>query len=157
MKVVVALVAGLLFGSGLLLSGMADPARVLAFLDLAAGSSPLLALTMAAAIAVAAPAFWLARRRGQALDGTPVSPLNRAPIDTRLVGGSVVFGIGWGLSGICPAPGLLLAAARVPGGEIFLIGLVVGIYAVDSIAQRRAEASRLQCAGPENGLNPHAS
>lgn len=156
MRVLIALAAGLLFGSGLLLSGMADPGRVLSFLDVAAGSSPLLALTMAAAIAVAAPAFWLARQRSRALDGTPVSPVNRAPIDARLVGGSVLFGIGWGLSGICPAPGVLLAAAGIPGAETFLIGLVVGIYAVDSIAQRRAEASRLQCAGPDDSLNPQA-
>ncbi|MCO6058108.1 YeeE/YedE family protein [Pseudomonas sp. MOB-449] len=103
-----AFLAGLLFGLGLLLAGMANPAKVLAFLDLAGAWDPSLALVMAGAIAVALPAFTLARRLPRSWLGQPMQlPARRGP-DPRLIGGSLLFGVGWGIAGICPGPALVL-------------------------------------------------
>jgi uncharacterized membrane protein YedE/YeeE len=123
------LVAGLLFGSGLVISGMTDPQRVLAFLDVFGHWNPALALTMGGAIAVAAPAFWLLRRRGTTLVGEFVRlPVSRR-VDVRLLAGSAIFGVGWGLSGICPGPGLLLLTTGATPAIVFVLGLAAGIYA----------------------------
>jgi uncharacterized membrane protein YedE/YeeE len=155
MSAVFALVAGLLFGSGLLLSGMADPANVTAFLDLGGAWSPTLAFTMVGAIAVALPAFAVARRRGRSLRGAPITPVQPTRIDPRLIWGSALFGLGWGLTGICPGPGLLLAAQNVPNAAVFLVGLVVGIYAVDSLPARSDTANR-QGHADRDGTTSHA-
>ncbi len=137
MTALVALIAGLLFGGGLLLSGMTDPANVLAFLDVGGHWSPSLAFTMAAAIAIALPAFASARRTGRSLRGAAVRISNLRPIDGPLVWGSSLFGIGWGLSGVCPGPGLILVATGAPHAIVFAIGYIVGVYAVDSLSIRR--------------------
>ena len=108
MKFLTALFAGVLFGAGLLLSGMTDPANVLGFLDFFGTWRPQLALVMAAAVCVTAPAFLYVRRRGQSARGEPVALPDRRRIDTPLIVGATLFGIGWGLSGICPGPGIVL-------------------------------------------------
>ena len=101
-----AFVAGLLFGLGLLLAGMADPAKVLAFLDLAGAWDPSLAFVMGGGIGAALIPFTLARRRQQSLTGCPMQlPAKREP-DRALVIGSLIFGIGWGIAGYCPGPAL---------------------------------------------------
>lgn len=125
-----AFASGLLFGGGLVLSGMTDPANILAFLDVGGAWNPALALVMASAIAVAAPAFFLARRRQRALAAaTPGAvPAARRPVDRRLVAGSLVFGVGWGLSGICPGPGLLLAASGSGGALVFAAAMAAGMW-----------------------------
>jgi len=133
-----ALLAGLLFGTGLLLSGMTDPANVLGFLDFACDWRPGLAWTMAGAIAVAGPAFAVVRHHGRSLRGLGLRTTDRRTIDRSLLLGSAVFGIGWGLSGICPGPAVILLANGVPGASIFAISLIVGIYAADSFAARLA-------------------
>jgi uncharacterized membrane protein YedE/YeeE len=137
MTALFALVAGLLFGGGLLLSGMTDPANVLAFLDVGGQWSPSLAFTMAAAISVALPAFAFARRTGRSLRGVTLDATDRARIDGSLIWGSSLFGIGWGLSGVCPGPGIILVATGAPHAIVFAIGYVVGVYAVDSLSIRR--------------------
>jgi uncharacterized membrane protein YedE/YeeE len=124
-----ALVAGLLFGSGLLLSGMSNPATVLAFLDVAGDWNPALAFTMAGAILVAAPAFHIVRRSHRSLLGADVRLPDRTRIDSPLVIGSTVFGLGWGLSGICPGPGLLLLATGTREAITFMACVVVGTLA----------------------------
>src|SRR5438445_9519194 len=96
--------AGLLFGIGLLVSGMVSPAKVLGFLDLAGKWDPSLALVMAGAIAVGAPAFLLASKRTLTVLGTPMVLPDARHIDRRLVLGSLAFGVGWGLAGFCPGP-----------------------------------------------------
>jgi hypothetical protein len=96
---------GLLFGLGLCLSGMTNAARVLAFLDLAGAWDPSLAFVMGGAIVVAFPAFRLAARRDRTLAGGPIDWPTARAIDGRLLGGSLLFGVGWALVGLCPGPG----------------------------------------------------
>lgn len=128
MKALTALCAGLLFGAGLLLSGMADPANVLAFLDIAGEWNPALALTMGGAIAVAAPAFYFRRRRAGRVAGGSATGTPHAGIDRHLVGGAAIFGSGWGLSGICPGPGLLLLTTFAPGAFVFVAAMLAGMF-----------------------------
>jgi uncharacterized membrane protein YedE/YeeE len=121
------LLAGLVFGLGLLVSGMADPAKVLGFLDLAGRWDPSLAMVMAGAVGAALPAFALARRRTHSLLGAPMRlPAARA-IDRRLVGGSLLFGIGWGIAGFCPGPGLVALGMGEPKALVFVLAMLAGM------------------------------
>jgi uncharacterized membrane protein YedE/YeeE len=124
-----ALLAGALFGTGLLISRMYDPQRVLSFLDVAGRWNPALALTLVGAIVAAAPAFWYVRTRKQDLHHTPVELPDRFKIDRSLVVGSSLFGIGWGLSGICPGPGLVLLTGLSLPAFTFFGGVIVGLFA----------------------------
>ena len=105
-RVFAALIAGLLFGLGLTISGMINPAKVLGFLDLAGHWDPSLAFVMGAAIPGAAAGFALARRRGTPLWAPAFAGPTKTRVDAQLVGGAVLFGIGWGLVGYCPGPAL---------------------------------------------------
>ncbi|NKJ42163.1 MULTISPECIES: DUF6691 family protein [unclassified Novosphingobium] len=127
MKPANALFAGLVFGLGLLISGMADPARVLGFLTPLQGWNPTLAFVMGGALAVAAPLFALARRRGKALDGGILPDLPRRGVDRALIGGSVLFGLGWGLAGICPGPGIVGLALHPLQALAFLVPMALGL------------------------------
>jgi uncharacterized protein len=135
-----ALFAGLLFGTGLIVSGMTDPQNVLAFLDIAGNWNPALAVVMATAIAITAPALWLLKKRGRTLAGESCDIASRAPIDTPLVVGAVVFGIGWGMSGICPGPGLIIAAGGVPGALLFVAAMAAGMR-LSGVVLRRLGSS----------------
>lgn len=126
----IALLAGLLFGTGLILSGMTTPANVLAFLDIAGHWNPALAIVMGTAVAVAAPAFWLIRRRQHTLLGATTALTNRKPVDKTLLVGSAIFGVGWGLSGICPGPGLVIAASGSVGALVFVASMSIGMLIV---------------------------
>ncbi len=117
---------GLIFGAGLALSGMADPDRVKAFLDVAGAWNPALALVMLGAIAVAAPAFFVARRRRALLGGEIALPDTKR-IDARLVIGAGIFGLGWGLSGICPGPAVVLLGFGARGAVVFTLAIVIGL------------------------------
>lgn len=141
MKTLTAFCAGVLFGAGLLLSGMTNPANVLAFLDVAGDWNSALALTMGGAIAVAAPAFYYRRRRADGVIGGSGSNVTGAGIDRRLLAGAGIFGIGWGLSGICPGPGLVLLTTLAPGAFVFVAAMIAGMYlarraARDAIPER---------------------
>jgi len=117
---------GLVFGVGLIVAGMANPEKVLGFLDLAGAWDPSLALVMAGAIAVGSGAYALMRQRARTLLGAPVRlPVERA-IDRPLVLGSLVFGVGWGLAGICPGPALVLAGYGAMKGLVFLAAMLAG-------------------------------
>jgi len=120
------LIAGILFGAGLLLSGMTNPANVIAFLDLTGAWRPSLAFTMASAIAVALPAYAIVRARGASLRGAAVPARDRSRIDWPLLLGSAIFGVGWGLSGICPGPGVVLLAGGTAQAVAFVTGLIGG-------------------------------
>jgi uncharacterized membrane protein YedE/YeeE len=126
-KFATALVAGALFGCGLLISGMTNPANILGFLDVAGDWRPALALTMAGAILVAAPAFYFMRRRVRTLGGEGTQVPEPMRIDQRLVIGSAIFGVGWGLSGLCPGPALILLTGRSKEAIVFVASLALGM------------------------------
>ncbi len=121
-----ALLSGLLFGFGLILSGMTDPARVLAFLDVTGAWNPSLAFVMGGAVLTAIPTFAYARRHTLALSGASFPKIDRLRIDRRLIIGAVIFGLGWGLSGLCPGPALVLAASGNIGGLVFVAAIAGG-------------------------------
>jgi len=100
------LLSGLLFGAGLVVSDMINPARVIAFLDLGGDWDPTLAFVMAGALLVTFPAFAWLRRRGRSLWGGGIEATVKGRIDARLLLGSAIFGLGWGMAGICPGPAL---------------------------------------------------
>ncbi|MDR6394303.1 YeeE/YedE family protein [Herbaspirillum seropedicae] len=138
MTALTALLSGLVFGFGLLLSGMADPAKVLAFLDLAGAWDPSLMLVMAAAIAVGVPAFAHARRMKASLLGQPMQLPTARQIDRRLVLGSLVFGVGWGMAGICPGPALVLVGAGQFKGLVFVLAMLAGMLLFALLERRRS-------------------
>lgn len=123
--VVLAFVGGLLFAAGLLISGMTQPARVLAFLDLGGDWDPSLLLVMGGAWGVHAVAWQVLRRRARAWCGAPAPAMPKPVFDARLFGGAALFGVGWGLAGACPGPALLNVAS--PGGLLFVAAMMVGI------------------------------
>lgn len=137
MSVIVAALAGLLFGLGLIVSGMADPAKVQGFLDLAGAWDPSLALVMAGAIAVGLPTFALAARRRETFLGLQMQLPRSTVVDRRLVGGSLLFGIGWGLAGLCPGPALVVAGLGDAKALGFVAAMVVGM-GVFELLERRA-------------------
>ncbi len=126
---------GLLFGLGLLLSGMTDPGKVIGFLDLAGAWDPSLAFVMGGAIAVGFFAFGLARKRTVSLLGGALHLPKASQIDRRLVIGSLVFGAGWGLAGFCPGPGVVSMAAGQPKALSFVLAMLAGM-ALQSLAER---------------------
>ena len=127
MTILIALSAGLIFGIGLIVSGMADPLKVRGFLDLAGNWDPSLLFVMGGAIAVGLVAFNVAGRRSDSLLGFPLSMAASRQIDLRLIAGSLTFGIGWGLAGICPGPALVLLGIGVPQGLIFTMAMLAGM------------------------------
>ncbi|HSI53486.1 MAG: DUF6691 family protein [Ramlibacter sp.] len=118
---------GLLFGWGLLLSGMTDPGKVQGFLDLFGSWDPSLALVMGGAIAVGVFAFALAKRRSTTLLGAVLQMPNSRDIDKRLVVGSLIFGAGWGLAGFCPGPGIVTMAAGEFKALVFVAAMLAGM------------------------------
>ena len=136
---IAALVSGLIFGLGLILAGMANPAKVLAFLDIAGAWDPSLALVMAGAIAVGAAAFTLVRKRRRSYLGLPMNlPLSRV-IDKRLVLGSLAFGMGWGMAGICPGPALVLLGSGK--GIVFVAAMLLGMGVFEVLERSRSTHS----------------
>ncbi|MDN6875823.1 YeeE/YedE family protein [Pseudomonas citronellolis] len=132
-----AFLCGLLFGLGLLLAGMADPAKVLAFLDLAGAWDPSLALVMVGAIFTALPFFGLARGKAHGLLGGAMQLPTRRDLDRRLVLGSLVFGIGWGIAGICPGPALVGLGAGHWQAALFVLGMLAGMAAFEWQQRRK--------------------
>jgi hypothetical protein len=139
---VFALAVGLIFGLGLCLSGMYQPAKVLGFLDLAGNWDPSLAFVMGGAIVVALPAFRLARRRSAAWVGGAIELPTRRAIDAPLVVGSGVFGIGWGLAGVCPAPGVVDLGFSSPSAALFVAAKAAGMLA-SRFADLRLRGARI--------------
>ena len=129
MNVLVALVSGLVFGAGLILSGMSDPAKVLDFLDIAGKWDPSLAFVMAGGIGVAVLPFALATRLERSWLEEPIALPEKNTITRNLLVGSAVFGVGWGLAGICPGPALISLGSGYLPGAIFAMGMFVGMEA----------------------------
>ena len=138
-----AFAAGLVFGVGLILSGMTDPGKVIGFLDVAGNWDPSLAFVMGGAILVGFFAFRMAGKRARAfLSGAMHLPKGR-DIDNRLIGGSVLFGIGWGLAGFCPGPALVSFASRTDKAAIFVVAMLGGML-IYSAAERLIHEPRRQ-------------
>ncbi len=127
MNTVIAFIVGLIFGIGLLVSGMANPAKVLGFLDLLGPWDPSLALVMVGAISVSAGAFFWVRQRGRTLLNTPLHLPMKRELDRRLMVGSVVFGVGWGLAGFCPGPALVAMSLGEPKAWAFVAAMLAGM------------------------------
>jgi uncharacterized membrane protein YedE/YeeE len=126
-----AFIAGLIFDLGLIVSGMANPAKVLAFLDLDGLWDPSLIFVMLGAIAIATVAFRYAGRRSRSLLGEPLQWPSARSIDRRLMAGSALFGVGWGLAGICPGPALVLIGAGSAKGAVFAGAMLAGMAIFD--------------------------
>jgi uncharacterized membrane protein YedE/YeeE len=142
-QIATSLLAGLVFGLGLIVSGMADPGKVLGFLDLAGAWDPSLALVMAGAIAVGSVAFFFAGRRTQSLLGMPMKLPSNSLIDRRLILGSLVFGVGWGLAGFCPGPALVALGMGQPQALTFTLAMLAGMGLFEAVERlRRTNAAR---------------
>jgi len=140
MRYVSIFLCGLVFGIGLIVSGMADPANVVGFLDLAGAWNPQLALVMAGAVAMGMAGFALAWRRQRPLlegrDGTLQWP-TATTIDRKLIVGSALFGIGWGLAGFCPGPALVGVGLGSGDAVVFSVAMLAGMLLHRSITERR--------------------
>ena len=132
--------AGLLLGLGLILSGMANPAKVIGFLDVAGPWDPSLGLVMGGGLVIGSIGFALLRKQPKTLLGEPLNLPASRKIDLRLVLGSVLFGMGWGITGICPGPGLVLLGAGIPEGLIYIVSLLAGMTLYSIIEKLRHHA-----------------
>ena len=139
MSVFFALLAGATFGIGLILSGMANPAKVLGFLDLAGTWDPSLAFVMGGAILVGVFAFAFARKRTTSLLGLPMRMPTATGVDRRLVGGSLLFGVGWGIAGFCPGPALVALGMGEQKAVVFVAAMLAGM-ALFELWDRRVAA-----------------
>jgi uncharacterized membrane protein YedE/YeeE len=138
MQTLIALLAGLVFGLGLILSGMTDPAKVTAFLDLAGDWDPSLAFVMLGAVAAAAPGFAIAKRRRESVLGTPMQLPAVTKIDRRLLLGSLAFGIGWGLAGYCPGPAITSLGRGSSAALIFTVSMLIGMLVFEGLERYRS-------------------
>lgn len=137
MRKLMAFLAGLIFGIGLLTAGMANPAKVLAFLDLGGAWDPSLALVMAAAIGVAFLPFSWARTQRVSVLGAPMQLPGKRELDRRLIGGSLLFGIGWGIAGICPGPAVAILLTGRWQVLLFVAAMLVGMLVFAALERRR--------------------
>jgi uncharacterized protein len=138
---------GLLFGWGLLISGMTDPGKVIGFLDLSGSWDPSLALVMGGAIAVGFFAFGMAKKRSSTFFGGALHLPTSKDIDKRLILGALLFGVGWGLAGFCPGPGIVSMAAGQPKAAVFVVAMIAGMLVfewIDRLGRPAPEPTRLQ-------------
>jgi len=138
MNALASLLAGLLFGLGLVVSGMTNPAKVIGFLDVFGKWDPSLSFVMAGALLVGAIAFRFAGKRQRAMLGNPMSIPGKRDIDRRLVLGSLAFGIGWGLAGYCPGPALASLASGGAKPWLFFLAMLAGMALFEFAERRRA-------------------
>ncbi|MEQ5184634.1 DUF6691 family protein [Providencia alcalifaciens] len=135
MPIIIALVSGILFGLGLLLAGMGNPAKILAFLDITGNWDPSLLVTMAVAMVISGIAFQLVKKRKTSILNCPLQIPSSKIIDKKLVIGCVLFGLGWGLGGICPGPAILLTGMGLTQGILFTLAMIAGM-AIFQLFQR---------------------
>ncbi|MBU3647466.1 MAG: hypothetical protein FGM56_05255 [Limnohabitans sp.] len=136
-------IVGLLFGWGLLISGMTDPGKVIGFLDLTGSWDPSLALVMGGAIAVGFFAFGTAKKRTSNFLGGALHLPTSSDIDKRLILGALLFGAGWGLAGFCPGPGIVSMAAGQPKAAVFVVAMLAGMLVfewMDRLSRRTVPA-----------------
>ncbi len=129
MNLIASLAAGLIFGFGLIISGMVNPAKVQNFLDLFGTWDPSLAFVMGGAIAIGLPGFWLLGKWSKPLFASAFQWPNKTDLDAKLIGGSALFGIGWGLGGFCPGPAVTALTIGSTGVFIFVPAMLIGMWA----------------------------
>lgn len=151
MPAVATLICGFVFGWGLLISGMMQPAKVLAFLDIFGDWDPSLAVVMAAALIVSSAGFALAKRNERPLLAEQSAWPSKTDIDRPLVIGSVLFGAGWGLVGLCPGPALENLATLSPRVIVFVIAMAAGMALHDFWQKRRPMIGREAVAATADG------
>jgi len=137
MRNLIALASGLIFGLGLIAGGMTNPAKVKGFLDLFGAWDPSLGLVMGGAIAVAVFAFAAAKHRARSWTGDQIEIPTSTVIDWRVIGGGVLFGIGWGIAGFCPGPALVAIGGGLGAAWIFVLAMVVGMVVHDRLFSPR--------------------
>ncbi len=137
---------GLLFGIGLILSGMTDPGKVIGFLDLFGAWDPSLALVMGGAILVGVFAFAVAKKRTTTFLGGALKLPTTSNIDKRLVAGSLLFGAGWGLAGFCPGPALVSLGSGQPKAAVFVLAMLVGMM-IFEFSERRTQPAAAKAQG----------
>jgi len=145
MLMISSLLCGLVFGAGLLISGMVQPAKVLGFLDIFGAWDPSLAVVMIAALAVSAPGFMLARRHARPVLAPECHWPTKTGLDRSLITGSALFGVGWGLVGLCPGPAIESLATLSPGVVVFVAAMAAGMILHD-LWQRSRPKIRLEAA-----------
>ena len=144
MPVLASFICGLIFGAGLLISGMTDPQKVLGFLDIFGAWDATLAFVMAGAVAVTAAGFAIARHRTAPVVSARFLWPDRNDIDAPLVAGAVLFGIGWGLAGICPGPALVNLAGLSLPIVVFVVAMIAGMIGYEFWRRRAAVPSAVQ-------------
>ena len=132
----IAAISGLVFGIGLIASGMTDPAKVKGFLDLAGAWDPSLGLVIGGAIAVGVGAFALAKRRKRSWTGERMELSTSTVIDARLIGGGVLFGVGWGVAGYCPGPALVALGGGSASAGLFVLAMLAGMALHDRVLKK---------------------
>ncbi|MGQ0621922.1 MAG: DUF6691 family protein [Panacagrimonas sp.] len=131
----VSLIAGVLFGAGLVVGGMTDPGKVIGFLDLAGQWDPSLAFVMGAALCVTLPVFqFVIRKRSRPVLGSRFLLPTKTDLDPQLLGGSALFGIGWGIAGLCPGPAIANLVSGAPEVLAFVVAMVAGMWLRDRVA-----------------------
>lgn len=135
--ILISLISGIIFGLGLIISGMANPAKVLSFLDLTGNWDPSLAFVMAGALFIGVFAFLYAARRQTTLLGKELKLPSSTKIDRRLVLGSLLFGAGWGWAGFCPGPALVGLGMGLPEALVFVVAMLAGMGLFELIERRR--------------------
>lgn len=137
MNSMVALLAGIVFGLGLLIGGMANPQKVIGFLDISRVWDPSLAFVMGGAISVGFFAFRMAKKRTRPVCAPRMYLPTATAIDRRLLGGAALFGVGWGIAGICPGPGLVLLGSGSLDGGIFVVAMLAGMVIFQRLSAGR--------------------
>lgn len=140
MATLIALMSGALFGLGLLLSGMTEPAKVKGFLDLTGAWDPSLAFVMGGAIAVAMLPFAIAKRRARTWSDASIELPQATRIDRRLIAGGLIFGLGWGLAGYCPGPVLVALGGGSVAALWFTVAMLAGVLLHDKLWRRWADS-----------------
>ena len=140
MQFVSILLLGLVFGLGLILSGMSDPGKVLGFLDVSGSWDPSLGLVMGGAVIVSFVAYRLARKRGASLFGAALKLPSSTTIDKRLVFGGITFGVGWGLAGFCPGPAIVSLGSGQAKAVVFVAAMLAGMLVYEIIERFRARS-----------------
>ncbi|HHR6408385.1 TPA: DUF6691 family protein [Providencia alcalifaciens] len=135
MPIIVALVSGILFGLGLLLAGMGNPAKILAFLDITGNWDPSLLVTMVVAMVISAIGYQFVKKCKSSVLNCPLQIPTSKLIDKKLLIGSALFGLGWGLGGICPGPAILLTGMGLTQGILFTLAMIAGM-AIFQLFQR---------------------